>query len=204
MFAVPIFALAAMQMAPGYSVAGVRLGNAPDQTKSALLAAGYRIESVKPTDSYAQRLQDARSTELRLPTSKIRKLAIGILIAVREDQRITVRFDDDERGLRVAAEVRYVAADVAHPYSVVRQMLMDRLGPPTKVRPQSSAWCVGGGEDCDAGSVMDEDSIAVRAESDLGRNITTINLRVGAITRREWNLAHRADLKRLVKAPNSF
>jgi hypothetical protein len=197
--------IAASMISQQFAVAGIKLRDAPQDVRTALTAAGYEISIVKQTDSYAQRLNDARAIELRRPRSKVRSLAVGSISASRQDQKIVVRFEDDSRGSRIVGQVSYVGIDIAHPFNSARTTLIQRFGPPTTNRPQSATWCLAGGETCDAGGVMEKDSISVRAESDLSRrNVTSIQMSVGDDTRKAWDAAHRIDLKRSLSAKDAF
>ncbi|WP_294120635.1 hypothetical protein [Sphingomonas sp.] len=190
-----------------FSIAGVHIGQKPADVLSALRREGYRIAKVSQSDSFRQRLSDARNAELRQPYDKARATDVGNVIAAQADQRIRVNFDDDATGSRVVSAIYYEASSVVHPFDRVRATMIGRYGQPEAEDGTGPVWCVNDAPDvCKAHGVLG-DRLKVGHDHrgfDHSAELTTIELVAGIDSSKSWQDGFRAALARLLKSRDAF
>jgi len=190
-----------------FAVAGIHIGDTPAQVREALSGLGYKIIKVTKFDSYQKRLLDARNLELRRAPTAATSLDVGSYSALLNDQRIYVRFDDNDSGTRVVAYVRYETSYKARPFPVVGKKLVERYGEPNAADATGAVWCIGGKQrGCGIGGndgvwlKIGHDYLAFNGNAEL----TVIELHAGRDAERRWAAAYRADIARLLRSKDGF
>lgn len=192
---------------PSFAIADIHVGDSPSEVKASLRRAGYNLTKVTMTDSYRQRLLDARSSVLHGSGNRDKAKDVGRIAAFSADQRINVTFEDDSSGSRVVSKVYYEAPSLVRPFSIVRTEIINRYGAPLASNGTGSVWCVNDSK----GACMDEANHSPRLKIghdhegfDISAELTTLELDAGADTKRAWMVAHRLDLARLLRSPDAF
>jgi hypothetical protein len=119
---------------------GIHVGENPSDAVNALMQQGYRITSTSRSESFTQRLSDAKNAQLRPATVAVRNTDIASIAAEQGDQRIRVNFDDDAAGVRAVSSVHYDASSLAHPFDRVLKTLIERYGRPQAGDGTGSVW----------------------------------------------------------------
>ena len=127
-------------MPPTFSIAGIHIGERPADVLSDLKRAGYRVVKVSQSDTFKQRLSDARNAELRQPNDRGRTTDVGSVFATQADQHIRVNFDDNSTGSRVVSAIFYEASSVAHPFGRGRATMISRYGQPQAEDGTGPVW----------------------------------------------------------------
>jgi hypothetical protein len=208
-FAAALFAAQApaQLLSSEFKVAGVHIGDSPSDVLKALRAEGYGVTRVSRSDSFAQRLSDAKNAELRRPLDRVRSTDIEVIIAEEADQRVRVRFDDGATGSRVVSSVHYEASSVARPFSRILKTLVDRYGRPQASDGTGAFWCTNDPPDvCLAGGVhggrlkVGHDYRCFNPSCEL----TTIELQPGTDLLNLWKARFDKALAPLLRSKDAF
>jgi hypothetical protein len=192
-----------------FSIAGAYIGEKPADALNALKGEGYRIATVSQSDSFKQRLSDARNTELRRPFDKVRATDVASVIAIQADQRIRINFDDDAAGSRVVSSIYYQGSFVAHPFDRVRRTMVSRYGHPQAEDGTGPVWCTRDPPGVCLAHGVHGDRLKVGHDyrgfdPTSGPQFTTIELGAGNDLLDSWREGFHAALARLLKSTDAF
>lgn len=190
-----------------FTIAGINIGEKPTEVLRDLRREGYRIVKVSQSDSFRQRLSDARNAELRQPFSKAKTTDVRSVMATQADQRIRVNFDDDAIGSRVVSSIYYDASYVAHPFSRVRATMINRYGRPKVEDGTGTVWCINDPADVCLAHGVRGDRLKVGHDYrgfDPSSELTTIELVAGNDLSKAWLAGFREALTRLLQSKDAF
>jgi hypothetical protein len=190
-----------------FSIAGVHVGEKPADVLSRLRSEGYGVVKVSRSDSFRQRLSDARNAELRQPHDRVRTTDVGTIVATHYDQRIRVNFDDDATGSRIVSSIHYDASSVAHPFNRVRATMVRRYGRPRAEDGTGPVWCTNDTPDVCLAHGVRGDRLKVGHDYrgfDPAAELTTIELVAGNDLVGSWEEGFRAALAQVLKSRDAF
>ncbi|KTW12359.1 hypothetical protein NS258_10465 [Sphingomonas sanguinis] len=135
-FAAPAYATDPATM----DVAGIRLGDTPQQVKAALQQAGYKVNETRKTESFAQRVAVEVANRKGLAAPNPTYAGIGTIIAIGPHQeRADIQFAQIAGGDSVS-RIEVTIPGTAMGEAAMKAQLTAKYGKPDAVKDQGLTW----------------------------------------------------------------